>query len=257
MLVTHRNTIVAVLGAVFFHSVLALANETSRVPRSAVGNTATQASGSSDGGTAPIGNTSSVGGFPSDAPLREDVIFSDGAGSGESPTGVLTDNGGFNPPGCETSDCRDIYTGFQISPNFAFPVRVESGVRVTQGGAHPVVKVGASVLSIQNSKAGDLTVVPLEVTTIPGSQNLRIRFSLAESDVLLFCKRKGTGKQEGPGAGWLDSDENPTCEVERWAIGGQLVHGQYDVLEQRFGARWAEIKGIINFFTNGNRPDHP
>jgi len=159
---------------------------------------------------------------------------------------------GEKPPcGYFDPDCRRKIGAILSGIHLLIP-DAETGVRFGHGEADAAVRVGLDVASV-DAPAGDLSAIVFEALYLPDAGGFRIRFSLAESQVLFFCRAPEdpeTGKRKWiPPIMSLLSD----CEEEGFlGLGGNILEMQGDTGTGRFGARWLELNLVLNALNNAN-----
>jgi hypothetical protein len=127
---------------------------------------------------------------------------------------------------------------------------VDGGVRFGDGKADAAIRVSASGVSA-DAQIGDLEALAFEAVYVPEAGGVRVRFTLADSDVLFFCK-DDEGTNHPPLLAFFYNCE-PTGVI---GLGGTLAELQWDEATHRFGARWAEVNFVLNFLRNGNGMDY-
>jgi hypothetical protein len=161
------------------------------------------------------------------APLEESTASSNG------PCGQ------FDP------DCRKRLARILTGVHFG-QVQVEGGIRYGQGGADGAVRFNVTGASI-DVPIGDLDVLTFDAIYVPDAGGFRIRFALAQSEVLFFCKDE-EGNTHPPLVGIAQN-----CQPEGMiGIGGSILENQRDGDTGRWAARWAELNFVLNFLRNGN-----
>ena len=132
----------------------------------------------------------------------------------------------------------------------ALPVQVSTGVRFGENGAQGAVRISTQVVGL-DLPSGDASALMFDAVYLPDAGGLRVRFTLAETDVLFFCK-DFDNKNHPPVAAIFEN-----CRPEGIVgIGGSLVQVQWDTASERVVARWAEINAVLNFLRNGNGLDY-
>jgi hypothetical protein len=85
---------------------------------------------------------------------------------------------------------------------------------------------------------------------LPGSSGFRVRFTLADTEVLFMCNDQD-GNATAPLATIL-TDCKPGGAFAYVGGGAQLAQIQWDVATQRLAARWGEIHAVLNLLGNAN-----
>jgi hypothetical protein len=130
------------------------------------------------------------------------------------------------------------------------PIRMEGGVRYGENGTNGAVKFSTEVVGM-DVPVGDIHALMFDAIYLPDAGGFRLRFTLADSDVLFFCKDED-GKTHAPLAGLFAA-----CKPEGWiGLGGKVSDIQWDAKTKRVMARWAEVNAVFNFLRNGNGLDY-
>jgi hypothetical protein len=185
----------------------------------------------------------------STAPARADGPMISVAGITQPATTVASDGGGSSLCGPFDPECARrlarILSGIHV-----LPLKVEGGVRFGENQAQGAVSFSANVVSMDAS-AGDARVLMFEATYLPEAGGLRVRFTLADTDVLFFCK-DDDGVTHPPLAGLFAN-----CRPDgAYGIGGTVGQLQWDSATHRLAARWAEVNAVLNLLQNGNGLDY-
>lgn len=145
---------------------------------------------------------------------------------------------------------------FLTSTNPAFPVRLEGGARLGWSDdqslgvkARSSVRLSSQLIQLKR-KGGDLSVLPFEVILIPNSEQFRIRFKLAETDVTFICGRKDG---QGGVAPFVSLFSEGMCRPDAlFGVSAQVMEFQMDTFStHRIAMRLAEVRGVINLLGNG------
>ncbi len=128
-----------------------------------------------------------------------------------------------------------------------FPVQVGGGVRIGEDQSSAVVSFQTEALSVDRA-AGDLQLIAFDVNYLPGDQGLRIRLSVADSEVLFFCKSVTQGDWVAPGLSLVSSCR----EGGSFGLGGTVLQGQVDTQNGRVGLRWVELNAVLNILGNAH-----
>lgn len=155
------------------------------------------------------------------------------------------------------SQCQDRIMSFLGILNPGFPVKAEVGARVSFNDAQGNPGVGANAavtlsdhLATFSNWGGDLNILPFEMTLIPNSENFRIRFIVADSEVAFICSKKDGSGLSGPYASMFAGEG---CRPDAmFGMSARLFEFQADTFStQRLAMRIAEVKGVLNFLRNG------
>ncbi|MGZ3696591.1 MAG: hypothetical protein ACXWPM_10210 [Bdellovibrionota bacterium] len=156
-----------------------------------------------------------------------------------------------DPKGCGPGDpnCTDHLGKIEGQIQIA-PLSFEAGVRIGSNGTTGVVRFSTKLGGFE-ARGGNLDIITFEALYVPGEGGFRVRFNLADSQVLFFCEDKTTGHTHPPLAG-IFSTCKPTGVI---GLGGNLLQLQADTDTHRWAARWAELNVVFNFLANGNSRD--
>lgn len=131
------------------------------------------------------------------------------------------------------------------------PVEVVGGGRFGDDSKGAVIEFSTDGVSV-DAQAGNLEVIGFEAVWIPQAGGFRIRFTLAESEVLFFCKDKESGETSPPLVGLFQN-----CSPDaQWGVGGKVLDWQHDFSTGRDALRWLELNVVYNFLKNGNGMDY-
>jgi YD repeat-containing protein len=155
------------------------------------------------------------------------------------------------PCGNPWQGCRrrmiEVITGVNLAQ-----VEVDGGVRFGNRGVDGAVRVRIEGVDVDDV-FGDARILPIEAIYVPGERGMRLRVSLAESDVLFFCSAESDGSLQAPVAGHFFHGCRPTGVI---GVGGRITEVQWDTEAQRVAARWAEINFVVNLLGNGNAAEY-
>lgn len=164
------------------------------------------------------------------------------------PAPSLEDGAGESPCGPLDPDCRRRLLSLMAgNVNFLQP-RVDGGVRFGHGGADAAVRFSMDLLNV-DAMIGDLGALAFEAIYVPDAGGVRLRFTLADAEVLFFCTDFETGKIKAPLVGWVKYDCRPDAVI---GIGGKVTEIQWDTNTGRVAARWLELQMVANLLANGN-----
>jgi len=127
---------------------------------------------------------------------------------------------------------------------------VEGGYRFGENATEVAVGFHAAGVST-DSQIGDLEALVFEAVYVPEAGGLRLRFTLAEGDVMFFCKDE-EGVTHPPLLAFLYNCE-PTAAI---GLGATLLDVQHDSSTGRWATRWAQMNFVYNFLRNGNGVDY-
>lgn len=147
-------------------------------------------------------------------------------------------------------DCRKFLRTFLNDIHFT-PIQVQGGLTVgpegVNGGAGAVRFKTISV----DKQSGDLSALMFDATYLSES-SVRLRFTLADTEVLYLCKTP-KGEVKPPVLSLLVDECVPGGAFAYVGAGAKLVEIQWDVATQRVAARWAEIHAVINLLGNASQ----
>jgi hypothetical protein len=137
--------------------------------------------------------------------------------------------------------------------------QVDGGVIFDSRGAGAAVRFRANAGQVR-SWGGDLDLIPFELIFLTGQDrgNFRIRFKIAESNVLFFCRGRGVGEDDdGPIIPPISSIIS-TCREETgyFGIGGTIGEFQHDTGTGRWASRILALQAVVNFLGNGGTQDY-
>ncbi len=162
--------------------------------------------------------------------------------AGAASAGVLpkVDCGQYDPD-CSKRLLR-IMSGIHLAP-----VEVVGGARFGDSSSNAVIEFSTDLVSV-DAQAGNLEAIGFEAIWIPQAGGFRLRFTLAESEVLFFCKDRDSGETSPPLVGLFQN-----CSPDaQWGLGGKVFDYQHDFGTGRDAIRWAELNVVYNFLKNGN-----
>ena len=130
--------------------------------------------------------------------------------------------------------------------------KILSGIQILPiemtGATAGVIRFGTRLVGV-DAPAGDLEALLFDISYLPEQSGYRVRFSLAQSEVLFFCSDE-KGQTAAPGTGLIGN-----CKPDaKWGVGGSLAKVQWD--SSQWAARWIEIAGVLNLLSNGNSLDY-
>ena len=143
-------------------------------------------------------------------------------------------------PNCAKRVLR-ILTGIHVAP-----IQIGGGARFGQKGASAAISFKTSLVATDTMN-GDLRALMFDAVYMPDLGGFRLRFTLADTDVLLFCK-DDQGNTHFP----IDALFANCRPDGAFGIGGNVAQIQWDTVTGRVGARWADIHAVYNFLSNGN-----
>ncbi len=161
------------------------------------------------------------------------------------PTGSATPAPDEGMCGAFDPDCRRRI--FRVLGGIHFAeMEIEGGVRFGNGPLDGAVRFAVTGVSAE-TPVGGIDVAMFEAIYLPQQGGMRIRLTVADSDVLFFCKDQDGGTV-APGMALFAQCE-PTG---MWGVGGTVLEGQIDTNTGRWAARWLELHGVLNVLRNGN-----
>ena len=144
--------------------------------------------------------------------------------------------------------CRD-HLQTILSAIHVLPVNVEGGVTFGGAGANGAVKFSTKVLGV-DYESGDLSALIFDAMYLPAEGGFRVRFTLADTEVLFMCKN-AQGDVIAPIQTLLE-DCTPGGAFAYVGAGAKLAQIQWDTATQRIAARWGEINAVLNLLGNAN-----
>lgn len=174
------------------------------------------------------------------APTLAEIAPADAVRDDESPCGPLD------------PDCRRRLLSLLAGNLNVLQPRVDAGVRFGHGAADAAVRFQVSLADI-DAMIGDISVLPFEAIYLHERGGFRLRFTLADAEVLFLCNDFDSGKYKAPLLGWLQYDCRPDEVI---GIGGKITEIQWDQETGRVAARWLELQAVANLLANGNSFDY-
>ncbi len=129
-------------------------------------------------------------------------------------------------------------------------IKVSSGANIEGASDKPslgaAVRVTATGITA-DKRAGDIKIIGVDAVYSTQERGMRLRFTLADTDVLFFCK-DADGKTKPPGTGLLGG-----CEPKGiFGVGGKVIQIQHDGTTSRTAARWLDLNVVFNLLNNAN-----
>jgi hypothetical protein len=121
-----------------------------------------------------------------------------------------------------------------------------------QGSVAALMGFQASLVHVNQAPLGDVRAITFEAVYIPqptaaGESGWRIRFNLANAEVLMFC-RDDRGNLLPPLASLAQS-----CTPDgHLAMRGSAITVNWDSITSRLGVRWAELAMMLNLIRNSD-----
>lgn len=167
---------------------------------------------------------------------------------GQVPTGMSDSQADpkTNPCGETDPDCSRrllwLLNGIHI-----VETKADAGVRFGEESNEFAMRFRAEGISA-DGMVGDLDGLIFEAVYLPEAGGLKLRFTLANTEVLFFCTDEETGEIHLPVESFFSACR-PDGSIGLGATIGQF---QWDQETKRRGVRWAEINAVYNFLRNGN-----